>query len=32
MGTDIRYIQQFLGHPSIKATTIYTHGSNKAIN
>ena len=24
-GTDIRYIQQFLGHSSFKITTIYTH-------
>ncbi len=32
METDIRYIQQLLGHSSIKATTIYTHVSNKAIN
>ena len=31
-GTDIRYIQQLLCHSSIKATMIYTHVSNKAIN
>ncbi len=31
-GTDIRYIQQFLGHSSIKTTTIYTHLTNSAID
>ncbi|MEL1242526.1 tyrosine-type recombinase/integrase [Flavobacterium flavipallidum] len=30
-GTDIRYIQQFLGHASIKTTTIYTHLTQNAI-
>ena len=31
-GTDIRYIQQFLGHASIKTTTIYTHLSSKIVD
>lgn len=31
-GTDIRYIQQLLGHSSIKTTMIYTHITSKAIN
>ena len=31
-GTDIRYIQQFLGHSSIKTTTIYTHLTQNAVN
>ena len=31
-GTDIRYIQELLGHSSIKTTMIYTHITSKAIN
>lgn len=31
-GTDIRYIQQFLGHSSIKTTTIYTHLTKTAVD
>jgi site-specific recombinase XerD len=31
-GTDIRYIQKFLGHASIKTTTIYTHLTKTAVD
>src|SRR6478672_825901 len=31
-GTDIRYIQKFLGHSNIKTTTIYTHLSQTAVD
>jgi site-specific recombinase XerD len=31
-GIDIRYIQELLGHSSIKTTMIYTHITSKAIN
>lgn len=31
-GTDIRYIQQFLGNSSIKTTTIYTHLTKSAVD
>ena len=31
-GTDVRYIQELLGHKDIKTTLIYTHVTNKSIS
>jgi site-specific recombinase XerC len=30
-GTDLKFIQELLGHQSVKTTEIYTHISNKAL-
>jgi len=31
-GTDIRYIQQFLGHADIRTTTVYTHLTRNSVD